>query len=202
MSEPKPNPDTEPVPDQDPPKELHYEVIEINESNFDSIKSKLQKLAEDAIQSTKGDVITTRKGKIIRLPEGDDFIQKVINRWETGEHRFSGQGDKLWTLSAGDELIAIGGLNREKDPVFKDDLVGRARHMYVAKEYRGRHLSNVLMNLIEGKARENGWHTLTLHSSERPEANALYAKHGFQWYEGPTTTDITHIKRLEEMPGK
>ncbi len=131
-----------------------YQIIEISDSNIDN----LQPLADEA------------------LADGDKFIQKTIDEWKGGANTFSKNGEKFWALVIGDEYIACGGLNQ--DPYTEDKTVGRVRHVYVLKKYRGQGYSKVILNLIMEQAKKY-FHSLRL-STYNPVAASLYQSLGFE----------------------
>ncbi|MES2225161.1 MAG: GNAT family N-acetyltransferase [Patescibacteria group bacterium] len=131
-----------------------YKTIEINDFNID----KLQPLAGEA------------------LADGDKFIQKTIDEWKSGANTFSKEGEKFWAIVIDDEYIACGGLNR--DPYTEDGTVGRVRHVYVLKKYRGQGYSKIILNLIIGRAREY-FSSLRL-STYNSIAASLYQSLGFE----------------------
>lgn len=131
-----------------------YTVIEINDSNILS----LQKMAEES-----------------KL-RGEGVVEKTIAEWLSGKNKFEKVGEKLWGLVINNEIIGMGGLNQ--DPYLNDETVGRVRHVYIMKEYRGRGLSRVLLNLIISLAKEH-YTTLRL-STHNPIAASLYESLGFE----------------------
>jgi RimJ/RimL family protein N-acetyltransferase len=138
-----------------------------------SLISSLKELAEEATRA------------------GDNFVQKTIEEWENGKNTFSKPGEKLWLISIENEIVAMGGLNR--DPYIDNDKVGRVRHVYVSKKYRGQGLSKVLLKLIIDEAKKH-FKILRL-STHNPIAASLYESFGF---EKNDTYKATHIiKNLE-----
>ena len=147
-----------------------YEIVEINDSNISS----LQKMADESTL------------------DGAPFIQKTIDEWRGGTNTFSKPTEKLWGLVIGDEFIGLGGLNQ--DPFIDDETVGRVRHMYIAKKYRGLGLSKVIMRLIMNKAKKH-FTSLRL-STKNPVAASLYESLGFKKTNGVKVTH--HIKKLRD----
>lgn len=132
----------------------NYRIIEITDSTIDM----LQPLADES------------------TADGDTFIQKTIDEWKNGTNTFSKEGEKLWGMVIDDRLIGVGGLNR--DPYSDNPAMGRVRHVYIAKEYRGKGLSKILMKLIIERAKEY-FSSLRL-ATGNPIAAALYESLGFE----------------------
>ena len=147
---------------------LNYSLIEINDSNISS----LQKLSAEA------------------LGDNYSFVKRTIDEWESGINTFSKHGERLWGIFINDECVAIGGLNQ--DPYIEDVTVGRVRHVYVAKNYRGNALSKVIMKLILDEAKKN-FRVLRL-STSNPVASSLYESMGFTKATGYKVTHIVHLK--------
>ncbi len=112
--------------------------------------------------------------------EGYGFIQKTIDDWNSGANRFSGEGEKLWGLVSGADLIGIGGLNR--DPYIEESNVGRVRHLYIREIYRRKGYATLLMNMIIDQALQH-FAILRLFT-ENPAAAEFYEAFGFQKIEG------------------
>lgn len=150
---------------------IDYLILEINDSNIDS----LEMIAKEATE------------------ENYSFVRKTIDEWKSGVNNFSKKGEKLWGIFINNKCIAIGGLN--KDPYIDDKDVGRVRHVYVSKEYRGQGLSIILLKLIISEAKKN-FKSLRL-STHNPIAASLYESNGFNKVDG---VKVTHeIKDLGEF---
>lgn len=132
----------------------NYKIVEITDANI----SALQPLADEA------------------LSDGDKFIQKTIDEWKGGVNTFSKPGEKFWAITIGEEYIACGGLNQ--DPYTEDSTMGRVRHVYVLKKYRGLGYSKILLHLIINQAKEH-FTSLRL-STYNPVAASLYESLGFE----------------------
>lgn len=135
---------------------LDYQIREINNENISS----LEPLNDEA------------------FPDGIHLVRKTLQEWRSGENTFSKKGEKFWGLFIESECIAIGGV--QIDPFIKDNdgSIGRVRHVYVLKKYRGLGLSKVLMNLILDQAKNN-FKILRL-STKNPIAMKLYESFGFK----------------------
>ncbi len=134
---------------------LDYKILEINDENIFS----LEPLNEEA------------------LPDGYKLVQKGIREWKDGTNKFSKQGEKFWGLFIGSECIAIGGLNIDPYLEGNDGSVGRVRHIYVAKKYRGLGLSKVLVNMVLDEAKKH--FKLVRLSTRNPIAASLYESFNF-----------------------
>lgn len=66
--------------------------------------------------------------------EGFRFLDRLVHDWATGVNRFDAVGEKLLGVYSGEQLIAVGGLNR--DPYECAPRTGRIRHLYVLPTYR------------------------------------------------------------------
>lgn len=133
---------------------VQYHIMEITDTNI----SFLQPLADEA------------------MADGDKFIQKTIDEWKSGVNTFSKEGEKFWAIVIGGEYIACGGLNR--DPYTEDKTIGRVRHVYVLKKYRGQGYSKILLRLIIDRA--NQYFSSLRLSTYNPIAASLYQSLGFE----------------------
>ena len=141
-----------------------YSIIEIDNNTIDL----LSPFAEEALE------------------DNDTFMQRTIDEWKSGKNTFSKEGEKFWGLMIQNELVAVGGLNI--DPFVDDPTVGRVRHVYVLKKYRGLGLSKILMKMIIDKAKQH-FKILRL-STHNPVAASLYESLGFEKAEGHKVTHI------------
>ena len=152
-------------------KNIYEGQIKIIEMNDDLINS-LKELASEATKN------------------GDNFVQRTIDEWESGENTFSKPGEKLWSIYVDNNIVALGGLN--KDPYIDNDEIGRVRHVYVSENYRGQGLSKILLKLIIDEAKKH-FKTLRL-STKNPIAASLYESMGFEKTDGDDHK-ATHIIR-------
>lgn len=61
-----------------------------------------------------------------------------------------------------------------------DEGIVEAKRVYLSKEYRGQGIAQHLMELVEQKAAEQGFHTMILETGRRMKvANAFYEKLGY-----------------------
>ncbi|MEK7227759.1 MAG: GNAT family N-acetyltransferase [Patescibacteria group bacterium] len=147
---------------------IDYKIIEISDENIDS----LEPLNEEA------------------LLDGDTFIRRTINDWKEGKNKFSKTGEKFWGFFINKECIVIGGLNIDPYVEDNDGSIGRVRHVYVLRKYRGQGLSKSLMKLIIDEAKKT-FTTLRL-STHNPIAASLYESLGFVKTEGIKVTHMLH----------
>lgn len=146
-----------------------YSIIEIDDDNI----SMLQPIADEAIAN------------------GDAFVEKTIREWRDGTNKFSKPNEQLWGVTIDENLVGIGGLNQ--DIYVNDPAIGRVRHVYIAKNYRGRGLSKVLLRLIIDRASAH-FKTLRLYT-DNPVAGYLYESMGFEKEKGDKVSHI--IKDLK-----
>lgn len=143
-----------------------YTIVEIDDSNISS----LQKMIEESKQS------------------GEGIVGRTVDEWLSGKNKFGNVGEKFWGLMVDNEIIGIGGLNQ--DPYLDDPQVGRVRHVYIMKKYRGHGLSRVLLNLIIDLAKKH-YTTLRL-ATHNPIAASLYESLGFEKID---EIKATHVMR-------
>jgi ribosomal protein S18 acetylase RimI-like enzyme len=122
--------------------------------------------------------------------EGFQFVRRVVNEWETGANRFTGNGEALLGYFVGERLVAICGLSR--DPYQSEATVGRLRNLYVLPEHRGRSIGAALTRRVIELA-QSAFRVLRLRAAT-PRAAALYERVGFT----PTTEreNCTHVIRF------
>jgi GNAT superfamily N-acetyltransferase len=107
--------------------------------------------------------------------EGYDFIDTLIDDWTSGANRFDGPGEVLLGCFDGDELVAVGGLNR--DPFVEDPGVGRVRRVYVRSAWRNQGVGAALVSALVEHARA-GFRVVRLRA-ENSGAARLYERLGF-----------------------
>ena len=83
--------------------------------------------------------------------EGFRFLVRLRDELEDGRNRFAAPGEALLGGFAGAELIAVGGINR--DPYAAEPRVGRLRHLYVSRAFRGRGVGRMLVEALVRVAR-------------------------------------------------
>lgn len=110
------------------------------------------------------------------LREGFGFLERLARDWITGSNRFADDGELLLGAFDGQQLIAVGGLNR--DPYDRAPGVARLRHLYVLKGFRRRGTGTKLVRALRVHA-GRGFAELRLRT-DRAEAAAFYEKLGFE----------------------
>jgi len=121
--------------------------------------------------------------------EGFTFLERMQNDWNAGKNRFSAPGEYIVGVSLSDELVAIGGLN--KDPYAIEATTGRLRHLYVSMPHRRCGIGRALVVTLLSQA-GSYFHRVRLRT-ESAEAAAFYESYGFQPTREP---DATHSLRL------
>ena len=118
--------------------------------------------------------------------QGFEFLSRLWQEYRDGTNRFSQPGEALFGGYHNQQLIAIGGLNR--DPYLDDGETGRVRHVYVLAGWRGRGVGKQLVQRIINEAKLH-YRRLTLRTM-RAEASAFYRALGFQTE--PAIAGATH----------
>lgn len=121
--------------------------------------------------------------------EGHRFMRRLQDEWHSGGNRFQGQGELLLGAYVNEQLMAIGGLN--KDPYAFAENVGRLRHVYVARAVRGSGIGAILVRRIMDDAARS-FSVLRLRTTTA-EAATFYERLGF---ERTSEAAATHIIRL------
>jgi GNAT superfamily N-acetyltransferase len=121
--------------------------------------------------------------------EGFNFIETLIDDWESGSNRFNRSGERLCGCFDRDELVAVGGLNL--DPFAGGPGTGRIRRVYVRAAWRNQAIGrSLVMHLVE-QARTH-FDCVRLRA-ENEHAARLYERLGFIPIEN---ADATHILRF------
>ncbi len=123
--------------------------------------------------------------------EGFAFLGRLVREWVNGTSRFGGSGEKLLGAFRGEQLIAVGGINRETyDPAPSRC---RLRHLYVLKAFRRQGVATALLEHLFEAAR---WTFDEIHlRTESAHAAAFYERMGFQRSLLPTATHMRHLRR-------
>ena len=82
--------------------------------------------------------------------EGFFMLDKLIERFESGQNCFDKPGEALFAVEQDSELLGIGGLNI--DPYFDDPALGRVRHLYVHPSARRQGVGRMITEAIENHA--------------------------------------------------
>ena len=135
--------------------------------------------------------------KLIESAEAEGFLQALTTlarNFESGTNRFDRPGEVLLTLWDREELLGVGGLNR--DPYFPKRLVGRLRHLYVLPALRSQGLGRSLVEAWEARAR--GVFPMLQLFTQASRAGALYEALGYEPVQGETK--VSHRKALVPQP--
>ena len=126
--------------------------------------------------------------------EGFQALTTLAQNFERGTNRFARGGEVLLTPWEGDDLLGIGGLNR--DPYFPERTVGRLRHLYVLPPLRSQGLGRSLVEALE--ARAQGVFPMLQLFTQSPRAGAFYEALGYQPIQGETK--VSHRKAIAFAP--
>jgi GNAT superfamily N-acetyltransferase len=80
------------------------------------------------------------------LSEGHQMLRRLDENWRAGTNTFSQAGELLLGAVSGPILVGICG--RNIDPYADDPRAGRARHLYVRKDHRGRGIGRLLVQAV------------------------------------------------------
>lgn len=112
-----------------------------------------------------------------------DFVDRFTALWRNGKNQFDRKGERFLCVRTDIQLCAIGGLSR--DP-YRDDDVGRIRHVYVRQQFRGRGVGKLLLKqLLEHS--QNHFPIVRLRASDEG-ATKFYDRLGFQRISEKTAT--------------
>lgn len=109
----------------------------------------------------------------------DDFLNELVGGEENrAEYLPYNRLDDIHNvIIAYDDTIPVGSASFKK----YDNECAEVKRVFVKREYRGKGISNKLMELLENAAREQGYRYLVLESGEPlTAAMALYKKIGYQ----------------------
>jgi GNAT superfamily N-acetyltransferase len=126
--------------------------------------------------------------------EGYNFLDTLAREWETGANRFDGRGEILLGCFYGEELAALGGLNR--DPFAGRPEIGRLRRIYVRAAWRRKGMGAAVVIALLDRAR--GHFSCVRLRAENPAAARLYERLGFVSIPDPSAT---HILRFDAPMG-
>jgi GNAT superfamily N-acetyltransferase len=118
--------------------------------------------------------------------EGYNFIDTLLEEWSTNRNRFDQPGEILLGVIERDNLIAVGGLNR--DPFLADPTTGRIRRVYVRATWRNHGIGRLLITRLLQHAQAN-FHRVRLRA-ENPAAARLYERLGFLLIDDPHATHL------------
>ena len=132
--------------------------------------------------------------KLARV-ENVRFLDKLVNDYNTGENTFSAEGEALFTVFVGGELVAVGGLNINPYQALEHHtrvgLIARLRRVYVHPGYRRRGIGAALVRRIELGA--SPYFELLYLFTDSPRAVTFYESLG---YSPVKHKKVSHYKRL------
>jgi GNAT superfamily N-acetyltransferase len=109
--------------------------------------------------------------------EGHGFLSKMQAEWISSKNCFDLENEILYEVRSEEGiLIGIGGLN--VDPYVSDPEIGRVRHVFIARNFRGAGIGKALVGKIVGYAQ--GKFGLLRLSTQNPKAVTLYESFGFE----------------------
>ena len=108
--------------------------------------------------------------------EGFRFLVRLREELASGANRFDGEGEVLLGAWRGEELVAVGGLNR--DPYSGDPRAGRIRHVYVLPSARRAGAGRALVRELIDRA--GAWFDELVLRTDTAEAARFYEALGFR----------------------
>lgn len=122
--------------------------------------------------------------------EGYRFVSRLASEYEDGTNRFNEQHEALYGVWEDDQLVAIGGLNRNHDNTKEDS--ARLHRFYTLPEYRRKGIGSELCKRISEDAKGKFKEITT--KTESAKADAFYRANGFTFEE--RSPDTTHVLTL------
>jgi len=110
------------------------------------------------------------------VAEGFRFLARLREEYASGANRFDSEGEVLLGVFRGEELVAVGGLNR--DPYGGDPRTGRIRHVYVLPSARRTGVGRALIGELIGRA--GAWFDELVLRTDTVEAARFYEALGFR----------------------
>lgn len=111
--------------------------------------------------------------------ELDDFLNEIVGGEENRAEylQYNKLDDIHDVVVAYENDVPVGSASFKK----YDDECAEVKRVFVKQEYRGRGISNILMKMLEERAREKGFKYFILESGEPlVSAMALYRKSGYK----------------------
>jgi GNAT superfamily N-acetyltransferase len=108
--------------------------------------------------------------------QGYEFIDRLISEYADGTNQFKKPGESLFGVYFDQQLVAIGGLNR--DPYLSQPDIGRVRHLYVLSAWRKQGIGKQLVQAIIAAAKGR-FRLLTVRTFSA-DADGFYRAIGFQ----------------------
>jgi len=113
--------------------------------------------------------------------EGYQFIQRLIDEYESGKNRFDQTGECLMLAYDQEQLVGCGGLNQQWGDTGVENRIGRVRRFYVHPKYRQHGVGKLLLLALEKNARSH-YSALCL-NTEITGAVQFYQKHNYVYVE-------------------
>lgn len=123
--------------------------------------------------------------------EGYRFVSRLASEYEDGTNRFSEPGEGLYGVWDNQDLVAIGGLNRNAKNT--DENSARLYRFYTLPEYRRKGVGSELFKIIFDNAKDEFKEITT--KTESAKADAFYRANGFVFNE--RSPDTTHVLSFE-----
>lgn len=123
--------------------------------------------------------------------EGNDFVQKLWDEYQSGKNNFSATGDVLLGVYEDDHLIGVGGVH--KDPYLNLPTAGRIRHVYVLPGHRRGGVGKQLVQALIDQA-SNQFTLFTLRTTTN-HGQAFYKSLGFS--NEPRFPNTTHWREKQ-----
>jgi GNAT superfamily N-acetyltransferase len=108
--------------------------------------------------------------------QGFGFLDRLVSEYVNGTNQFEKPGEALFSAYCDQQLIGIGGLNR--DPYLEEGDIGRVRHLYVLSTWRNQGVGKRLVQSIIAEAK-GLFRLLTLRTFSA-QADCFYRAIGFQ----------------------
>ena len=121
--------------------------------------------------------------------EGRKIVNRLVTDFQAGTNRFDAPGEILFVHLCSNGVVAVAGLNQEKDTSF--GRAGRIRRLYVIPSSRGNGLARSLVEEIIVSASSH-FDILTVNVGKL-DARGFYEHLGFTPVDHP---GITHTKKL------
>ena len=124
--------------------------------------------------------------------KGIDFVSRLASEYEDGTNRFSEQGEALYGAWEDEELVAIGGLNRNTTTLRK--ISKTISFLYFTRSSSEKELEVNLFKAISENAKGKFKEITT--KTESAKADAFYRANGFVFEErSPDTTHVLSLNR-------
>ena len=135
------------------------------------------------IRILKTEQLPEQMGQLAKLAqqEGYDFINKLIDEYQSGKNKFDQQGEALLVAFDETKLVACGGLNQQWGDKEIEARIGRVRRFYVHPDYRKHAIGKQLLIALEQEAKAH-FSALCLNTDIRGAAD-FYQKQNYVFVE-------------------